>query len=201
MSILRTIVSTLLLLTLVPGAARADGLVIPFFGVNFGGDSGTEVSDATDAERFSWGASFAFMGGGVFGLEGDIGYSPDFFGETDAGGSSVLTVTGNLLIGIPFGGQTGFGIRPYGLVGAGIVRADGEAFELAEHEELEVGENKAAWNFGGGVMMFFGTHVGIRGDVRYFRTFEAVEILDIEFDEELGDLDFTRGSIGVVFRF
>jgi opacity protein-like surface antigen len=201
MSFLRTIAAALLFLTLAPPVARADGLIIPFFGVNFGGDSGTELSDATDAERFNWGVSFAFMGAGVIGLEGDIGYSPDFFGETDSGGSSVLTMTGNLLIGIPFGGQTGFGIRPYGLVGAGIVRADGEAFEFDEHEELDVSENKAAWNFGGGVMMFFGTHVGIRGDVRYFRTFEALEILDVELGEELGDLDFTRGSIGLVFRF
>ena len=201
MSFLRTIAAALLFLTLTPPVARADGLIIPFFGVNFGGDSGTELSDATDAERFNWGVSFAFMGAGVVGLEGDIGYSPDFFGETDSGGSSVLTMTGNLLIGIPFGGQTGFGIRPYGLVGAGIVRADGEAFEFDEHEELDVSENKAAWNFGGGVMMFFGTHVGIRGDVRYFRTFEALEILDVELGEELGDLDFTRGSIGLVFRF
>ena len=54
------------------------------------------------------------MGGGVLGFEGDIGYSPDFFGKTDIGGSSVLTATGNLVFGIPIGGQKGVGIRPYG---------------------------------------------------------------------------------------
>jgi hypothetical protein len=49
-------------------------------------------------------------------------------------------------------------------------------------------------------MMFFTTHVGIRGDLRYIRTFEAVELLDIE---DAGDenLDFGRGSIGLVVRF
>ena len=71
MSFLRTIAAALLFLTLAPPVARADGLIIPFFGVNFGGDSGTELSDATDAERFNWGVSFAFMGAGVVGLEGD----------------------------------------------------------------------------------------------------------------------------------
>ena len=82
------------------GTARADGLIIPFIGVNFGGDSGAEFGDAADASRFNWGASFAWMGGGVFGFEGDFGYSPDFFGKTDLGGSSVFTATGNLLLGI-----------------------------------------------------------------------------------------------------
>ncbi len=197
MSSLRTILGTLLLLTLAPGAAQADGLIIPFFGVNFGGDSGKELSDAADADRFAWGASFAFMGGGVVGIEGDIGYSPDFFGKNDLGGSSVLTVMGNLLIGIPFGGQSGFGVRPYGIVGAGIVRPEGDAFD----DGLDFGENKAAWNFGGGLMMFFATHVGVRADVRYFRTFEAVEFLDLDIEDERGDLDFARGSIGLILRF
>ena len=58
-------------------------------GVNFGGDSGNKLADAFDAKRFTWGASFTFMGGGVFGVEGDIGYSPDFSGRpTSAGAAS-----------------------------------------------------------------------------------------------------------------
>jgi hypothetical protein len=187
----------LLLTALTPGVALADGFIIPFFGVNFGGDSGKELSDAVDANRINWGVSFAWMGAGVFGVEGDVGYSPDFFGKTDSGGSSVLTMTGNLLLGIPFGGQTGFGVRPYGLIGVGVVRPDGDAFTSAE----AFGDYKIAWNSGGGVMIFFATHVGVRADVRYFRTFEAVDFLDIDATDERGDLDFARGSIGFIVRF
>jgi opacity protein-like surface antigen len=197
MSITRTLVVGLLLTVVAPGAARADTLIVPFVGVNFGGDSGSEFFEAADASRFNWGASLAWMGAGVFGVEGDIGYSPDFFGKTDAGGSSVLTVTGNLLLGVPFGGQSGFGVRPYALVGIGMVRPDGDAFA---GEEV-FGENRISWDFGGGLMIFFATHVGIRADIRYFRTFEAVDFLDIEASDTAGNLDFTRGSVGFVLRF
>jgi opacity protein-like surface antigen len=188
-----------LLCGLSPAAARADGLFIPFIGWNFGGEAGGEFSDAVDASRLNWGASLAWMGGGVIGVEGDFGYSPDFFGKTDLGGSNVFTAFGNVMLGIPFGGQQGFGVRPYGVVGIGVIHAEGPAFETAG---LDLNENKVGWDFGGGVLMFFTSHVGIRGDIRYFRTFEALDFLDIEIENDgPGDLDFTRGAIGFVVRW
>ena len=196
----RTLVLAALLCGLSPGAARADGLLVPFVGVNFGGDAGSDFGDAFDASRFAWGLSLAWMGAGVIGFEGDFGYSPDFFGKTDLGGSSVLTAFGNVLLGVPFGGQKGFGIRPYGLAGIGMVHPSGDAFE----DRVQLSEYKLGWDFGGGVFLFFTTHIGIRGDIRYFRTFEALDILDdlgIDVDGDAGDLDFTRGSLGFVVRF
>ena len=194
----RTLIMAALICGFSAGAAHADGLFIPFIGWNFGGDAHGEFGDAIDAGRFNWGASLGWMGAGVIGVEGDFGYSPDFFGKTDLGNSSVLTAFGNVLVGVPFGGQKGFGIRPYGLAGIGLVRAEGDAFQLAGEN---FNENKIGWDFGGGVMLFFGTHAGIRGDIRYFRTFEALDILGIEVENGPGDLDFTRGSVGFVFRF
>ena len=200
MSFSRTAVILALLVVAEPGVARADWLIIPFVGVNFGGDSGRELGEAIDASRFNWGASFGFMGAGVIGLEADFGYSPDFFGKTDFGGTSVFSAMGNLLLGIPFGGQQGFGVRPYGLVGFGVMRTDGDAFS----DPLLFEENKVAWNFGGGVMIFFASHVGIRADLRYLRAFEAQDVLDelaIDLDDQPGELDFARGSLGFILRF
>jgi opacity protein-like surface antigen len=197
MSFRRTLAGGLLLVALTPASARADGLIIPQVGVNFGGDSGNELSEAIDASRLNWGASFAWMGGGVFGVEADFGFSPDFFGKTDLGGSGVLSVMGNLLLGIPFGGQQGFGVRPYGIVGAGLIRPSVDAFG----DVLEFDENKAAFDFGGGVMIFFATHFGVRADLRYFRSFDALDITDLPIPDRPGELDFTRFSIGAVFRF
>jgi hypothetical protein len=139
------------------------------------------------------------MSGGVIGVEGDFGYTSDFFGRTDLGGSSVFTTMANMVVGVPFGGQHGFGIRPYGLVGIGAVKANGDAFDNL----LSFSDYHAAWNFGGGAMIFFTTHVGIRGDVRHFRSLEAVDLLPATPRTELGTghLDFTRGSFGLVFRF
>ena len=193
----RVIAIALVAITLAPVPARADVLFIPFFGVNFGGDSGKEFSEAFDTSQYNFGASLTFMGGGVFGFEGDFGFSPDFYGKTDIGGSNAFTATGNLIIGIPFGGQKGFGVRPYGLVGAGLLKSKsdfGAGF-------AEIDENNVTWSAGGGVLLFFGTKAGMRFDVRYFRTFDDLEILGLPIAQSPGKVDFTRGSLGFVLRF
>ena len=194
MSFGKALAFTLLLGALTPATARADGMFVPFVGVNFAGSSGQEISNAIDAQRVDWGASLAYMGGGVLGIEADFGYSPDFFGKTDLGGSSVLTATGNLLVGIPIGGQTGVGFRPYALVGLGVIRSKVDAFgDIASLDNSEL-----SWDFGGGLMFFFGTHVGLRGDVRYFRTFGDVDFDPVDTPQ---NLEFGRASVGLILRF
>jgi opacity protein-like surface antigen len=180
-----------------PAAASADGMIVPFIGVNFGGNSGKELSAAIDAERLDWGVSFAYMGGGVLGLEADVANSPDFFGKSDLGGSSVLTATGNLLLGIPIGGQQGVGFRPYALVGLGVIRSRVDTFgEAFSQDETEI-----AWDFGGGAMFFFGTSVGLRAEVRYFRSFGDLDFDLLDLIERRGKLDFARASTGLILRF
>jgi hypothetical protein len=180
-----------------PPAAHADGLLVPFIGANFAGNSGKELSAAIDAERIDWGVSLAYMGLGILGFEADLAYSPDFYGRTDLGGSGVLTATGNLMIGIPIGGQTGVGFRPYAAVGLGAIRSRVDAFgDLLRREET-----KAAWDFGGGAMFFFGTRVGVRADLRYFHTFGNLDLDLIDGLERPRNLDFARGSVGLILRF
>ena len=193
----RTLALSLLLGLLAPAAARADGMIVPFIGVNFGGNSGKAISDAIDAKRVDWGVSLAYMGGGVLGFEADVAYSPDFFGRTDLGGSSVLTATGNLVVGIPIGGQKGVGFRPYALAGFGVLRSQVDAFS----DVLSLDRSEAAWDFGGGAMFFFANHVGLRADLRYFRTFGRVNLDLIGVADRNGRLDFTRGSAGLTLRF
>ena len=197
MSFRRTLALVLLLCPVAPATARADVLFIPFIGVNVGGNSGRELSRAIDAGRVDWGASFAFMGGGVLGFEADIGYSPDFFGRTDIGGSSVLTAAGSLLLGVPFGGQSGVGFRPYVLGGLGVVRSSVDALEGAPTLE----NTEAAWNFGGGAMFFFGTNVGLRTDLRYIRTFGRLDLDIVDGVAVRGRLDFARASAGLIVRW
>ena len=193
----RVITIALVAITLAPVPARADVMFIPFFGVNFGGDSGKEFSEAFDTSQYNFGASITFMGAGVFGFEGDFGFSPDFYGKNEIGGSNAFTATGNLVLGIPFGGQQGFGVRPYGLVGAGLLSSKSD-FGAGV---AEIDENNVTWSAGGGVLLFFGTKAGIRFDVRYFRTFDDLEILGLPIAQSPGKVDFTRGSLGFVLRF
>jgi opacity protein-like surface antigen len=180
-----------------PASARADGMIVPFVGANFAGNSGKELSNAIDANRIDWGVSLAFMAGGVLGLEADFSRSPDFYGKTDVGGSSVVTATGNLLVGIPVGGQKGVGFRPYVLAGLGVIRSNLDAFGHPSN----IDTNSTAWDFGGGAMFFFGNHVGVRGDLRYFRTFGDVDFGVIDITLGRRHLDFARGSAGLIFRF
>jgi opacity protein-like surface antigen len=197
LSLPRILAVGVLLVIVTPSMARADGFIVPFVGVNFGGDAGQSLGDGVDAKRIDWGASFGWMSGGVFGVEGDIGYSPDFYGKSDLGGSGVVSLMGNILLGIPFGGQHGFGIRPYGLVGFGALRSNLDSFSGL----VGLDNTKVSWDFGGGVMIFFAQHVGIRGDVRYFRTFNGVDLGPFQLSGSSNNIDYTRGSIGFVLRF
>ncbi|MGH9348910.1 MAG: outer membrane protein [Vicinamibacterales bacterium] len=185
-----------LVLALLPATARADWLFTPNIGAGFGGD-------ASGREHLTYGASIGWMGAGVVGWEADFAYTPEFFeGDDDdpdffnTGDSNVTTLMGNVIVGVPVGGQTGPGVRPYLAGGAGLMRTRVEdAAEL-----FEIDNNNFGINVGGGVMGFATDNVGFRGDIRYFRAFGEEETNEgIDFD--FSDFDFWRGTVGVVFRW
>ena len=196
MSLRKTMAATLLVIATTPAFAHADVLLVPWFGINFAGDAGKTFSEGRESKQQTFGVSAGFFGGGVVGLEADFGYSPDFFGKTDAGGSSVTTIVGNLVLAIPFGGQKGFGIRPYFLAGAGVLRSTADFGAVFD----EGSDSSVAWNTGGGVLMFFGNNYGVRFDIRYFKTFDDVDTGEGVVDGP-GKIDFSRATLGFVFRF
>ena len=191
-----------------PTSAAADWLFTPFIGTAFNAaadfDDGFEDADEFE-RRFTYGASLGYMGAGIVGFEFDFGYSPNFF-EAIAGGddddftfaddSNVTTLMANVILGAPIGGQTGPGIRPYGVAGVGLVRThvvDATGF----FEDLD--SNDFGFNIGGGIEGFFTDNLGIRGDIRYFRAFANDDDDDLDF--ALSDFDFWRATVGVTFRF
>jgi len=188
-----------------PTRASADWLFTPFLGWNWGGTANfTDVGDFEDEfeQRVNFGASLGWMGAGVLGWEIDFGFSPNFFENTTGdvdfafGDSNVTTLMGNLIIGAPVGGQAGPGIRPFGVVGVGLMRS-----RIDDPDDLfEVTANDFGFNVGGGIVGFFSDNVGIRGDIRYFRSLQDNEP-DDEFDVAFADFRFWRGSVGVTFRF
>jgi opacity protein-like surface antigen len=175
----------------------------------FGGAANTVDIDTRDEafeQRSVFGGSLAAMGGGVFGLEFDFGYAPNFFQLTEGGedfeffdvNSSLTTLMGNVIIGIPIGGSSGVGVRPYGIAGIGLMRANIEFEDLFEN----LSSNDLGVNFGGGVHVFFSDAIGLRGDIRYFRGIqneEDDELLDLDFN--LDDFDYWRTTIGLTLRF
>ena len=196
--------SALFILTLGVGApASADVLLTPYLGVTFG--TGIDFGDLGDFGEFdkktTYGGTLTWMGAGVIGLEIDFGITPDFFEITEGGvevdtlDTKVTTLMGNFVVGIPLGGQQGFGFRPYGSGGLGLLRSHigpDELFDDVDRDDLGL-------DVGGGAYLFFSNNVGLRGDLRYFRSLTGED--EDDFDIELRHFDFWRGTIGLTFRF
>jgi opacity protein-like surface antigen len=188
-----------LALAIAPSAAWADGYFVPFIGANFGGDVGRPLSETVDdRNRMTYGFGVGGMAGGIFGAEFDFGYTRNFYAKDGAvvTKSNLITAMPALVIGIPVGGQSGVGIRPYVLAGAGLLRRDLDFNTLDS-----VSRNDFGYVLGGGVMGYFTDHVGLRGDLRYFRNFKVddFDIDNVDFDK--GTFNFGRASVGVLFRF
>jgi opacity protein-like surface antigen len=187
------VVALLVGLSLVfPSEAYADGWVSGFIGRAFGGSSGGGgLSEALKSrDTATYGFNIGGMSGGVLGAEFDFGYTPNFFGS-DSGvrKSGVMTIMGSLIAGVPVGGQSGAGIRPYGFFGLGLLRRNIEFSEALD----DISSNDFGYNVGGGIMGFFTNVFGVRGEYRYFRRFKS---------DDLGrKFNFSRATIGIVLRF
>jgi opacity protein-like surface antigen len=179
-----TVVSVLLLLG--ASSARAEILVTGFGGVAFGG--------ATTESRGTYGGALGFLGAGVVGFEIEGATTPDFFGTAGGGAfteNNVLTLMGNLLLAAPAGP-----VRIYGTAGAGILKT-----RLEDPDRLlSIDSNDFGINVGGGLIVYLGDHVGLRGDVRYFRDLQDADP-DGAFDVDFGNVDYWRGVAGITFKF
>jgi hypothetical protein len=162
-------------LVLTPGSARADILATPFIGITFAGDtSGTPIT---------FGGSGMFMARG-YGLEIEAAFTPEIFEhgpETD-----LLTLSANYVAGADLRGR---GLKPYGVVGVGLIRT----IVGDDHDD------QFGLNVGAGLVGLFNPVVGLRGDIRYFRSVQGAS--DIPIIPLADNFDFWRGSIGVTFRF
>jgi len=172
-----------------PATSQAQGFIAPLIGYNFGGDSGcAEIRDCED-KTLNLGVAFGRLGG--IGFEQEIAWARNFYGEAPGLESSVLTVMSNPMVAPRFGP-----VRPYGLVGLRLIKS---RVELTTDSLLDFNNNNFGWDLGGGVIVG-GAHVGIRGDIRYFHSFQDLEIAGIPLGEGT-KLDFGRASAALVFSF
>lgn len=181
------------------GASRASAdmvLVAPFVGGNGGGAAGATVLPGADTRnRLTYGVALDFLVTKRLGAGLDLGQSPNFFGDDNGFRTdrAVSTFMGNATFLVPVGTR----VVPYAAGGAGAIRFDvREAGGLAT-----LARSQAGWNAGGGVLGYLNEHVGVRGDVRYFRTFEDAQVEANPFGLNTNAFDFWRLTTGVVFRF
>jgi hypothetical protein len=155
-----------------PATARAEGYVNPW--------AGAVVASSNDVARkgfHSFGVS-AGDTGSLLGLDVNFGYNKDFYGKgTD---TKVIDFMGGVTAG-PLLGTGAYGARPYVAGGVGLLRTSIGSLS----------DNNFGFNVGGGLFAYFSNHLGLRGEVRYYRTANG---------GDLGDFNFTRAQIGIVLR-
>lgn len=202
MQVRRFVLIGALALMLAPASAQAQSWFFsPFIGGNFGGNADFgEFPDEDDEieRRLDFGATLGWNAN-VVGWEVDFGWSPNFFEDTagdrnfEFGDSNVTTIMGNLLLSAP----PGSGFRPYASAGLGLIRAN-----VSSGTGLfnDLSSNDLGVNFGGGLNAQFSDRIGVRGDLRYFRSLQDNEP-DNDLDLSLGSFDFWRGTVGLTFRW
>lgn len=170
----------------VPGTAHAQAFFTPFGGATFGGDA--------QVRRLSMGGALTFMGKAA-GVEIEFGYTPDFFGEQRGvaliADSNVTSLMGNIVLGPGVGP-----VRPYVVGGVGLLRPRINTSGLFTN----VSANDLGLDAGGGLLILVSKHVGVRGDLRYFRRLTDPSN-DNDLDLTLAGFHFFRATAGLSFRF
>lgn len=179
---------------LLPSSVQADVLLTPFAGVSF--------LDGGDADKLTYGVGLAL--GGLIGLEAEV--SRTTLGDVSVAGTPIdleanlTTGMVNLVVRFPAGP-----VQPYATGGVGVVRASGDVRVPFLGSVLSISGQDFGMNVGGGIYVFPSEHLGIRADVRYFRTLSDLTLDDLDeiadFDLPLPEFDFWRVTGGVTVRF
>jgi hypothetical protein len=171
--------------------ARAQGFFTALVGYDYSGDSLCQTLRGCEERHLNVGFSFGKLGK-AGGFEEEIAWARNFFGTTQTGAdSNVLTVMSNFMIAPKIGP-----VRPYGLFGVGFMKAHVDLNPIAI---VSFTNNTFAWDAGAGVMVMFGQHVGIRGDLRHFNSFQSLNFLGLSGGGGT-KLNFGRASAALVLQ-
>jgi hypothetical protein len=193
---MKTAALVIALLVAAPVAA-ADNQIRAFFGGTFGG--GTTLPDLEHASG-KWnpvyGVSFVTLTN-VFGLDVEAADAPGFFQADDSGlvlSSRVTTVTGNVVIAAPRT-KTEYGLRPYVLGGAGMMRA-----HKTDYFGVFPGKVMAAIDVGAGAIGFFTNRSGVSWEIRRFEGVSGSDDPGTTIGQR-SRLSFWRASMAFVYRY
>jgi hypothetical protein len=136
-------------------SASAQTMFTASIGNSFGGDA--------PSSKTAWAVALAGVGAHGIGAEIEFSETRDFF-ETPEGLShgKVVSLMPALFVQVPIGP-----VRPYGIFGFGFLRqrtSESEGGLLANVTSDDVG-----FSVGGGVIVKFAAHAGVRADLRHFK--------------------------------
>jgi hypothetical protein len=186
------------LLLATPVNTSAELFAVPFMGVKFGG--GTSIVDlefAADKTTFTLGGAIMDLDDGLLGYEASFGYVLGYF---EKGGTLPLVATGSFVIDGTVSAifavpprLTGYGLRPYAQVGAGLVHAQAADWLNV----FQVRRPVPVITAGVGAVGMFTNNVGLRFDVRHLRSLTS----DDGSLRTVGRrISFSRFTIGLYLR-
>lgn len=193
----RVLIIVSVLLAALPGVARADFFIVPFAGMKFGGSTSiVDLELAAGKKKFALGVGARFVDDGILGYEVEFGNVAGYFSNNDEpsvvkGGSYVNDLTGSVILALP-PRFTGGGLRPYGVIGGGLIHAASEDFA----EVFQVRRTVAALNLGFGAVGMFTNNVGVRFDVRHLRSLSS----DPPSGSVGHSISYSRFTIGLLLR-
>lgn len=173
--------------------ASADIRITPFAGTASVGKVNLD-----DSAKRALGIAVTF--GGLLGIEFDTARTP-LGGLTSLPivdvDARLTTYMGNIVVRLPSGP-----VQPYGSAGVGVLRVSGDVTIPGVGTVLSASAGEVGWNLGGGVYVLPFQSLGLRADVRRFRTGD----LTWKNIGGLGDLplptfEFWRASLGVTLKF
>jgi hypothetical protein len=176
-----------------PRDGAAQGFINPFVGT-------TLTSPSTSGSHSKPGFGVAFGGiGRIIGVETEIAYYPAVLDNASnaIAKNKVITFSGNTLIGPTIGP-----IKAYGALGFGDLYLNVTSLSsIVVPNPASISTNYFTFNTGGGVMGFFASHLGVRGDVRYYRAF-GFKLADVAgAGLALDRFNFWRANFGLVAKF
>lgn len=183
-----------------PRAASADFFVTPFIGMKFGGSTSiVDLERASDKRKLVLGIGARQVDDGILGYEVEFGNIAGFFGNEEfaaieplvKSGSYVNDLTGSIVLSLP-PGVTGGGLRPYAVVGGGLIHAASEDYL----EVLLVRRTVPAINLGVGAVGMFTNNVGVRFDVRHLRSLSS----DAPTGGVGRHIAYSRFTVGLLLR-
>jgi hypothetical protein len=164
----------LLILFASPRAAAADFFIMPFAGIKFGGSTSiVDLELASGKRKLVVGIAARTIDEGIIGYEAEFANIAGFFANEEVSlitplvkaGSYVNDLTGSVVLSLP-PGFTGGGLRPYAVIGGGLIHAASEDY----FEVFLVRRTVPAINLGIGAVGMFTNNVGVRFDLRHLRS-------------------------------
>ena len=187
------------LLLIIPRSAAAEWQFTPMVGLTFFGS--TSLFDpelGTDNVHRNFGGSVSLLGGGLFGLESIVVWTPGFFDDDDdpaqlVTSSRSLALMGNVVLTAPRR-WTEYSLRPFVSGGVGWLHTSKDAQTVIFRPTV----NLVGFNIGGGAIGFFTPRTGIRFDVRYYSNLKPTDEGAVAFGDVR--LRYMTASIGLVLR-